>query len=201
MNSFSIEPFQLGHGNDEGLQSGAWWFYAKLGFMPRDPRACRLAAAEAARLRSDARYRTAPNVLRRLAARHLFFDAEPAAPTPLISPARIGLHAGAFLASLASDDRARALALASRRARKVCGLRKLAALSDSERRAWEALCPLIAMLPVDDWSIVDRRALLDLVRAKAATSERDYARRFAAHAPFQSALARLDQSRQFPLNA
>ena len=198
VNSFTIEPFQLGHGNDEGLQSGAWWFYAKLGFMPRDTRVQRLAAAEAARMRSDARHRTEPSVLRRLAARHLFFDAEPAAPAPLISPARIGLQVGAFLASLAPDDRARALALASRHASAVCGLRTRVALSDSERRAWNALCPLIAMLAVDDWSIAERRALLDLVRAKAASSERDYARMFAAHAPFQAALARLEHPGSSP---
>ena len=35
--SFSIEPYQLGKNNDEGIASGAWWFYAKLGFRPRSP--------------------------------------------------------------------------------------------------------------------------------------------------------------------
>ena len=33
----SIDPYQLGHGNEEGLASGAWWFYYKLGFRPLDP--------------------------------------------------------------------------------------------------------------------------------------------------------------------
>jgi len=27
---FSIEPYQLGLGNEEGIESGAWWFYTKL---------------------------------------------------------------------------------------------------------------------------------------------------------------------------
>ena len=49
--SFSIEPYQLGQDNDEALESGAWWFYAKLGFAPRDtPR-----AAGARRARAHAR--------------------------------------------------------------------------------------------------------------------------------------------------
>lgn len=34
--SFTLEPYQLGEGNDEGIQSGAWWFYYKLGFRPRN---------------------------------------------------------------------------------------------------------------------------------------------------------------------
>ena len=31
---FSIEPYQLGHGNEEGIESGAWWFYHRFGFRP-----------------------------------------------------------------------------------------------------------------------------------------------------------------------
>ena len=35
--TFTLFPYQLGgEGNDEGLASGAWWFYQKLGFRPRD---------------------------------------------------------------------------------------------------------------------------------------------------------------------
>jgi hypothetical protein len=49
--SFSIDPYQLGKGNDEGLESGAWWFYAKLGFRPRDAATLRLAGDEQARVR------------------------------------------------------------------------------------------------------------------------------------------------------
>ena len=36
--TFSVPPYQLGDGNDEGIESGAWWFYYKLGFRPRIPR-------------------------------------------------------------------------------------------------------------------------------------------------------------------
>ena len=32
--SFSIDPYQLGYENEEALESGAFWFYRKLGFRP-----------------------------------------------------------------------------------------------------------------------------------------------------------------------
>jgi hypothetical protein len=41
------------------------------------------------------------------------------------------------------------------------------------------------------WTTADRAALLDLVNAKAAASERRFARALAAHARLQTALARL----------
>src|SRR6266496_6356788 len=32
--AFSIDPYQVGHENEEGIESGAFWFYRKLGFRP-----------------------------------------------------------------------------------------------------------------------------------------------------------------------
>ena len=32
--TFVIDPYQLGHDNDEAIESGAFWFYYKLGFRP-----------------------------------------------------------------------------------------------------------------------------------------------------------------------
>ena len=58
--SFSIEPYQLGQDNDEALESGAWWFYAKLGFAPRDAATRRLARDERARVQRSPRHRTPP---------------------------------------------------------------------------------------------------------------------------------------------
>src|SRR5262249_7965859 len=34
---FSIDPYQLGHENEEAIASGAFWFYRKLGFRPVAP--------------------------------------------------------------------------------------------------------------------------------------------------------------------
>jgi hypothetical protein len=34
---FSLDPYQIGHENEEGIESGAFWFYRKLGFRPVRP--------------------------------------------------------------------------------------------------------------------------------------------------------------------
>ncbi len=38
---FIADPFQLGRNNTEGMRSGAFWFYYRLGFRPQDERLCR----------------------------------------------------------------------------------------------------------------------------------------------------------------
>jgi hypothetical protein len=189
--SFSIEPYQLGHGNDEGLQSGAWWFYAKLGFRPRARQALALAGSEIARQRRTPGYRSSAGTLQRLAAHHVFFETDPSRPGPFILTTALGLKAGGLLARLADDDRARALALAGQRAQQVCGLGAPAAWSSSERRAWQMLVPLLALLPTRGWTAAERHALVDLVRLKAAIGERDYARKLAGHPRLLGALAAL----------
>ncbi|MDX1377010.1 MAG: hypothetical protein R3357_15695, partial [Burkholderiales bacterium] len=55
--SFTLEPYQLGADNDEAIESGAWWFYRKLGFAPRAAKALRLARREAARAAARPSYR------------------------------------------------------------------------------------------------------------------------------------------------
>ncbi len=52
---FSIDPYQIGHENEEAIESGAFWFYRKLGFRPVEPEIARLMDAERAEAESHAR--------------------------------------------------------------------------------------------------------------------------------------------------
>jgi hypothetical protein len=64
---FSIDPYQLGHENEEAIASGAFWFYRKLGFRPASEEVARLMAREEARIAADRGYRSPAATLRRLA--------------------------------------------------------------------------------------------------------------------------------------
>jgi len=66
---FTIDPYQIGVGNEEAIESGAFWFYRKLGFLPTDPKIERLARAEETRKR-----RSAAATLRRLATSPMIFS-------------------------------------------------------------------------------------------------------------------------------
>jgi hypothetical protein len=188
--SFSVDPYQLGHGNDEGLASGAWWFYAKLGFAARSGAGRALARGELDRAARSPRYRSPTEALRALAAHPLFFDLDRARPGALVAPASLGLAVARHLSRLAGSDRAAAVARASELAQRRCGLASLAGFTPAERAAWCAWAPLLSMLPLGGWRAADKAALVHLVRLKAAPSERGYARAFAALPRLEAALAR-----------
>jgi hypothetical protein len=193
--SFSIEPYQLGADNEEGIASGAWWFYFKLGFRSHDRSVQRTAAAELTRMRRKNGYRSSPATLAQLARRHLFFTVDPGAPAFLPPLAQIGMRCGESLARLAGAERERAIALLERTALERTGQHSLRGFSEDEKRAWSQWAPLVAMLPLDRWSAGERAALVEVIRAKGAASERSYVFRFAAHARLQRDLWNIGRAR------
>jgi hypothetical protein len=71
---FSVDPYQIGLHNDEAIESGAFWFYRKLGFRPVNAKVARLLEAEEHKLRSKPDYRTPARTLRRLAQGPMIYE-------------------------------------------------------------------------------------------------------------------------------
>ncbi len=73
LNRFSVDPYQTGKENSEGIQSGAFWTYYHAGFRPIREEQKKLAEAEALKIKSipqDAAhkgYRSPSSVLKKLA--------------------------------------------------------------------------------------------------------------------------------------
>ena len=72
--AFSLDPYQIGHENEEGIESGAFWFYRKLGFRPTHKDALQLALKEEEKIRTRKGYRTPPAILRKLAQSPMIFE-------------------------------------------------------------------------------------------------------------------------------
>ena len=72
--AFSLDPYQIGFENEEGIESGAFWFYRKLGFRPTDPSVLKLALKEEEKLRTRKGYRTPATTLRKLARSPMIFE-------------------------------------------------------------------------------------------------------------------------------
>jgi hypothetical protein len=172
---FSVDPYQVGLGNEEGIASGAFWFYRKLGFRSSDAALERLALREEARLAASPGRGTTPATLRRLAAAPLLLDVPGETPAlPAAFPLRdLGLAvARRMAASGLSPDAFRA-----RATRRVARALDLRSLPGPAQAALEGLAPALSLL--DDlvaWPAADRRALVALIRAKSAPDELRYAR-------------------------
>jgi hypothetical protein len=72
--AFSLDPYQIGHENEEGIESGAFWFYRKLGFRPTSKEVLELTMKEEEKIRTRKGYRTPASTLRKLAASSMIFE-------------------------------------------------------------------------------------------------------------------------------
>ncbi|HXP84424.1 MAG TPA: hypothetical protein VN841_06875 [Bryobacteraceae bacterium] len=93
--AFSIDPYQIGHDNEEAIASGAFWFYRKLGFRPASAGVLRLTQREERRIIATPGYRTPAPVLRRLAHAPLIYGPPEADAWGEFSLERLAQRAGA----------------------------------------------------------------------------------------------------------
>jgi len=193
VDTFTVYPYQLGHGNEEGLRSGAWWFYQKLGFRPRDAGTLRVMKAELARIARDPEHRSSLATLKVLAKENVFLDLGRTRDDVIgVFPLdRVGAHIAARMAARFGSDRELATDTCTEDARKALGIR-LSTLTHDERLMFDRWSPLLACIPgIARWPAADRRALVAVIRAKAGQRESDYVKLIDAHVRLRTALRRL----------
>jgi hypothetical protein len=198
-NSFTIDTYQLGLRNPEGVKSGAWWFYYKLGFRPRNQEVRALVREELARMERDPAHRTSQARLRRLAADNLYLSLGPSRPDVLgrIALGNVGAQISGYLAERFGGEREQGVRTCSEEAARLLRVQNLRRLSPDERTAWERWSPLVRILPgVEGWSPAERRALASVIRAKGGRRESDFVRLFDGHTRLRRAV--LDLAKTLP---
>lgn len=74
VNCFTVDPYQIGLENPEALESGAFWFYRKLGFRPVAREAAKLVDREERRMSLTPGYRSSKRTLEHLARTYLIYE-------------------------------------------------------------------------------------------------------------------------------
>jgi hypothetical protein len=190
--TFGIDPYQLGHDNDEGLKSGAWWFYYKLGFRPHDPHIKRMVREEVAAMKKNPKHRTSRARLNELSSEYMFLHLGKPRSDVLgrLSLGDVGLRISESLARRFGGDRERGIRVLAEEVAARLGQKEK--LRGSEKLAWERWAPLVDALPgVDRWSRAEKAALTKIIRAKGGRSEADYVALFDQHTRLRGALLRL----------
>lgn len=201
MTRFVVNPYQFGADNDEALSSGAFWFYDRLGFRPRDPQVHALADRERARLAVSRTHRSSPATLRRLATSDLLLALPGERRTELFEERWLVTLATAVTEALQAPD------IAARHARRdVMTAAVVAALFPGRTGAADAaflrglrrLAPILALVlhAIHQWPDADRESLVTLVRLKGERQERGFALASRAHLRFWSALRQLCRQRE-----
>ena len=191
--AFSVDPYQIGFENEEGIESGAFWFYRKLGFRPVRAPIEKLVGEEERRIAARTAYRTNAKTLRLMAEGHMLFELEPESVRAWdkFQIRNLGLAVARRLAEKFNGD-AKLMRLDSvKRIARALDV-DLAGWKDAERRAFENLALVLSLIPnLGRWTADEKQAVLRLMRAKAGAEESKYLRLLQRHRRLRDEVIRL----------
>jgi hypothetical protein len=189
--TFSVDSYQLGADNEEAIDSGAWWFYVRMGFRPRDSEASKLANAELRKAQKKG-YRSSKNMLRRLANYPLYFSLARKRQDvlPMVCTDSISLGVLDYVSQRFGSQREEGTRRCSQELAEALGIDSISGWTADEQLMWHRLNPVIAAVAdVKEWPKADRDALADVIRAKGGSHEKDYVKLFDAHKRLRQAVA------------
>jgi hypothetical protein len=199
--TISVYPYQIGQNNDEALDSGAFWFYRKLGFRSGREDIEHLARREEQKIAASPKYRTSRKTLKRLAQAHVFYELEriekrrassrivtsekstPASsaeaiggPWDRFSTRNLALRANRRMARECDGELGQLGEVSVREVSRALGLNP-ARLSAAERQSLENWALILALIPgLAEWSSQEKRNLIEMIRSQSGRNEMRYLR-------------------------
>jgi hypothetical protein len=191
--AFSIDPYQIGFENEEGIESGAFWFYRKLGFRPVRSEIDKLVRAEEEKIATRKAYRTNAKTLRQFAVGHMLFEAQPATrgSWDKFQIRNLGLKIQQRMASSFGGDALKMRRASAASVGRALGL-KASGWKEAERRAFENLALVLSLIPnLSRWTKDEKQAVTRIIRAKAGAQESRYLRLLQKHEKLRKEIIRL----------
>jgi hypothetical protein len=154
----------------------------------------RILWAELKKMIKNPRHRTSVTILNELASENMFLDLGRRRRHTVadMSPGDIGFKIMGTLAERFGADREKGIRMCSNEAARLLGLRSLNRFSPGEKLAWERWSPLVMLLGgIKRWSLSDKRALVEVIRAKGGRRESRFVELFNKHRRLQNAILKL----------
>jgi len=190
--AFVLDPYQIGYKNEEGIESGAFWFYRKLGFRPTSQKIRKLTEREEAKIARRDSYRTPPGILRQLATSPLIFelDENRSGDWDRFSVRAIGLSVQRRMAAKHQGSAIRIREESVKLISQMLAIKR----ADLEKfsSALSDFAVVLALVPdLRDWSKQEKEAVVRIIQAKANADEARYLRLMQRHSKLRSAFIKL----------
>ncbi|MGB6250176.1 MAG: hypothetical protein WBF54_13755 [Terriglobales bacterium] len=189
----SVYPYQLGHENEEAIESGAFWFYRKLGFRPGRPELQSLAEREEQKIAADSKYRTPARTLKRLAAGHVFYElpGSEVGAWDSFSTRNIGLRVNQRMAQDFSGDAVQMREHSRRALERILGV-TTSSWKPLEKAAFENFALFLTGAPrLREWTREEKENLVQVIRAKSKPDEILYLHLTQRHGRLREALRKV----------
>jgi len=174
--TISVYPYQIGQNNDEALDSGAFWFYRKLGFRSGRQDLEQLARREEQKIAANPQYRTPKKNLKRLSEAHVFYELPGSEryDWDTFSTRNLALRVNRRMAREFNGDAARIRKASVAQVSRALDV-NVSRWNSVERQAFENWSLVLALIPdLGRWSPQEKQDALKIIRAQSAPDEMRY---------------------------
>jgi hypothetical protein len=193
----SIYPYQIGQNNDEAIDSGAFWFYRKLGFRPGRADLQKLCEKEEEKIAADGQYKTPARILKRLAEAHMFYELQPSeresgpGDWDNFSTRNLARRINRRMAREFEGDIRKIRQASTKAVNRALRINpsRWAPAQHSALEDWSLVLALIPNLAL--WTPEEKRQITRIVRAKSASQEMSYLHETQRHLRLRHELLRL----------
>jgi len=189
----SVYPYQIGDGNEEAIESGAFWFYRKLGFRPGRADLLRLCEREEQRIATKPGYKTPARTLRQMAKAHVFYElpGTERGAWDRFSTRNLGLLVNRLMAREFGGDSVRMRRATAEQVSRALGV-SISAWTSVEKQAFENWALVLSLIAdLSRWTAQEKADVVRIIRAKAEQDEMRYLRLTQRHARLRRGLLRL----------
>lgn len=191
--AFVLDPYQIGHENEEGIESGAFWFYRKLGFRPTKPEIRKLVAREEEKLAARITYRTSAATLRKLAAGPMIFELDEShvGDWDRFQVRTIGFAAQRQMSEKFNGDAAKFRDVSVESLTEALGI-STTNWRETELTTLRDFAVLSSMIrDLGRWTRGEKHQLIQIIQAKAGREEARYLKLMQKHARLRQEMIRL----------
>jgi hypothetical protein len=191
--AFSLDPYQIGFENEEGIESGAFWFYRKLGFRPTNAELLRLTEKEERKIAGRKKYRTSRKTLRRLARGPMIFQLNPEqrGDWDRFQVRKIGLAVQKRMAAKFDGDAQKIRHAATTLVAQTLGV-STASWTSAQLKVFSDFSVVLSLIPrLNEWSSVEKEDAVRVVQAKASNDEAKYLKLMQRHERLRAEIIRL----------
>jgi hypothetical protein len=193
---FSVDPYQVGYQNEEGIESGAFWFYRKLGFRPVVRTIARLVEIEEKKIAKRTGYRTSPRKLRELSRSHMLFELSPNKDRRWddFQIRSVGIAVASEMGKRFRGDASRMRQAALRSVSRALNVNP-SHWSASEQSAFANMDLVLSLIPgLSRWSEEEKSSIVQIIRAKASAQESRFLRLMQRHNRLRDAVIKLGRA-------
>ncbi len=190
---FTLDPYQIGYENEEGIESGAFWFYRKSGFRPTSPEVMKFVLNEEKKLATRSGYRTPARTLRKLAESPMVFELDETTSDEWdrFQVRKIGITVQRRMAAKHGGDAEKFRSAAAKELTHATGMRADVWPKAALTALHDFAVTLSLVGDLREWSAAEKRALVKVIRAKAGLDESGYLKLMQMHARLRRAIINL----------